>query len=183
MRITTVLRALLGLKHARVTGFRFTETELVVGVAPAKRSSFCSTCGKRGRRYDRRKRRWRHLDTCGLAVELEYAIWRVDCRACGVTTEMVPWAAAGSGFTAVFEDAVAALAQRTDKTTVTRMMRVSWATVGRIIERVVDDEKIGTTAANVATDAERPDTTAGLDVPAGCRGGVARKSNTLERPL
>ena len=137
MRITTVLRALLGLKHARVTGFRFTETELVVGVAPAKRSSFCSTCGKRGRRYDRRERRWRHLDLCGLAVEMEYAIWRVDCRACGVTTEMVPWAAAGSGFTEVFEDAVAALAQRTDKTTVTRMMRVSWATVGRIIERVV----------------------------------------------
>ncbi len=137
VRITTVLRALLGLKHARVTGFRFTETELVVGVAPAKRSSFCSTCGKRGRRYDRRERRWRHLDICGLAVELEYAIWRVDCRACGVTTEMVPWAAGGSGFTEVFEDAVAALAQRTDKTTVTRMMRVSWATVGRIIERVV----------------------------------------------
>jgi transposase len=49
---------------------------------------------------------------------------------------MVPWAAAGSGFTEVFEDAVAALAQRTDKTTVTRLMRVSWATVGRIIERV-----------------------------------------------
>jgi transposase len=137
VRITTVLRALLGLKHARVTGFRFTETELVVGVAPEKRSSFCSTCGKRSPRYDRRERRWRHLDVCGLAVELEYAIWRVDCRTCGVTTEMVPWATAGSGFTEVFEDAVAALAQRTDKTTVTRMMRVSWATVGRIIERVV----------------------------------------------
>jgi transposase len=137
VRITTVLRELLGLKHARVTGFRFTEAELVVGVAPAKRSSFCSVCGKRGRRYDRRERRWRHLDICGLAVELEYRIWRVDCRTCGVTTEMVPWAAAGSGFTEVFEDAVAALAQRTDKTTVTRMMRVSWATVGRIIERVV----------------------------------------------
>jgi transposase len=37
----------------------------------------------------------------------------------------------------VFEDAVAALAQRTDKTTVTRVMRVSWPTVGRIVERVV----------------------------------------------
>jgi transposase len=137
VRITTLLRALLGLKHTRITGFRFTETELVVGVAPMKRSSFCSSCGKRSRRYDRRERRWRHLDMCGLRVEVEYAIWRVDCRACGVTTEMVPWAAAGSGFTEPFEDAVAALAQRTDKTTVTRWMRVSWETVGRIIERVV----------------------------------------------
>lgn len=137
MRTTTVLRALLGLKHARITGFRFTETRLVVGVAPAKRSSFCSACGKRGARYDRRVRRWRHLDACGLAVELEYALWRVDCRSCGIIVEMVPWAVAGSGFTQVFEDAVAALAQRTDKTTVTRMMRVAWPTVGRIIERVV----------------------------------------------
>lgn len=137
MRTTTVLRALLGLKHARTTGFRFTQTELVVGVAPTKRSSFCSGCGKRGPRYDRRERRWRHLDACGLAVELEYAIWRVDCPRCGVTVEMVPWATAGSGFTEAFEDAVAALAQRTDKMTVTRWMRVSWATVGRIIERVV----------------------------------------------
>jgi transposase len=137
VRITTLLRALLGLKHARITGFRFTATELVVGVAPTKRTSFCSGCGKRRPRFDRRERRWRHLDVCGMAVELEYAIWRVDCPRCGVLTEIVPWAATDSGFTEVFEDAVAALAQCTDKTTVTRMMRVAWATVGRIIERVV----------------------------------------------
>lgn len=137
MRITTVLRRLLGLKQTCVTDFRFTETELVIGAKPAKRSSFCSGCGKRGPRYDRRKRRWRHLDLCGLAVELEYSIWRVNCPSCGVTIEWVPWAAAGSGFTEVFEDAVAFLAQSTDKTTVTRLMRVSWATVGRIVERVV----------------------------------------------
>ena len=137
MRITTVLRALLGLQHTRVTGFRFTDTQLVVEVTPSKRSSCCSGCTRRARRYDRRTRRWRHLDVCGLAVELEYAIWRVDCRQCGVTTEWVPWADVGSGFTLPFEELVAYLAQRTDKTTVTRLMRVAWATVGRIIERVV----------------------------------------------
>lgn len=137
MRITTLLRALLGLQQTRVTGLRFTDNELVVEVTPAKRSSFCSCCGRRGRRYDRRTRRWRHLDLCGLAVELEYAIWRVDCLRCGVTTEWVPWANAGSGFTLPFEDLVAHLAQQCDKTTVTRLMRLAWATVGRIIERVV----------------------------------------------
>jgi transposase len=135
--MTTVLRALLGLKHTRITGFRFTETELVVGVAPAKRTSLCGGCAQRAPRYDRRERRWRHLDACGLAVELEYAIWRVDCRHCGVTTEMVPWADGDTGFTRAFEHVVAYLAQHTDKTTVTRLMRVAWATVGRIIERVV----------------------------------------------
>src|SRR5438105_7822352 len=99
MRIASLLRVLLGLKHTRVLGFKFTETELVVAVKPAKRSSFCSGCGGRAPRYDRRIRRWRHLDICGLFVELEYETWRVDCAACGVTTEMVPWADAGSGFT------------------------------------------------------------------------------------
>lgn len=137
MRITTLLRALLGLQQTRVTGCRFTETELVIEIAPEKRRSFCSCCGRSARRYDRRNRRWRHLDLCGLAVEIEYAIWRVECRRCGVTTEWVPWASAGSGFTLPFEDLVAHLAQQCDKTTVTRLMRVAWATVGRIIERVV----------------------------------------------
>lgn len=32
MRVTTLLRALLGLKHSRVLGFTFTETDLVVEV-------------------------------------------------------------------------------------------------------------------------------------------------------
>jgi transposase len=137
VRIITLLRALLGLQQTRVSGFRFTDGALIVEVCPKKRSSFCSRCGRRGPRYDRRIRHWRHLDLCGLVVELEYTVWRVDCAHCGVTTEWVPWAASGSGFTLPFEDQVAHLAQHCDKTTVTRLMRVAWATVGRIIERVV----------------------------------------------
>ena len=89
-----------------------------MAVKPAKRSSFCSGCGGRAPRYDRRRREWRHLDVCGFAVSLEYETWRVECPRCGVTTEMVSWAAAGSGFTHAFEEVVAYLAQRTDKTTV-----------------------------------------------------------------
>jgi len=50
---------------------------------------------------------------------------------------MVPWAAAGSGFTHAFEEVVAYLAQRTDKTTVSTMMAIAWKTVGLILERVV----------------------------------------------
>lgn len=142
MRVNTLLRVLLGLKHTRVIGFRFTESSLVVAVKPAKRSSFCSGCGRRAPRYDRRRREWRHLDAWGLVVELEYELWRVDCASCGVTTEMVPWADAGSGFTRAFEDVVAFLAQRADKTTVSTLMRVAWKTVGRIVERVV--RRLGT---------------------------------------
>lgn len=137
MRMTTLLRVMLGLKHTRVLGLRFTSTSLVVTVKPKKRSSFCSGCGGRAGRYDHRMRRWRHLDACGLEVELEYALWRVACPRCGVTTEMVPWADASSGFTHAFEDLVAYLAQRADKTTICALMRIAWRTVGRIVERVV----------------------------------------------
>jgi transposase len=50
---------------------------------------------------------------------------------------MVPWAHADTGFTSECEEAIAYLAQRTDQTTVSRLMRVAWRTVGRIVTRVV----------------------------------------------
>ena len=62
-----------------------------------------------------------------------HVIRRVMCRRCGVTTELVPWADPGSGgFTRDFEDRVAYLTQRADKTTVSNLMRIAWETVGRI---------------------------------------------------
>lgn len=39
-----------------------------------------------------------------------------------------------------FEDTVAWLAQRTDKTTITRLLRTSWETVAGIVERVVAEQ-------------------------------------------
>jgi transposase len=45
-----------------------------------------------------------------------------------------------SEFTRDFECLVAWLATRTDKTTIKRMLRIDWRTVGRIIKRVCDDE-------------------------------------------
>jgi transposase len=55
-----------------------------------------------------------------------------------VTTELTPWAAHDSGFTRDFELTLAYLTQRTDKTTVCTMMRVAWATVGRVAMRVAE---------------------------------------------
>lgn len=138
MRTTTLLRALLGLKHCHITGFEFTETELAVDARPKRRAPVCGGCGRRSDRlYDARPREWRHLELIGLRVLIRYAIRRVDCRRCGVTTELVPWAEPRSGFTRMFEERVAYLAQKTDKTTVCSIMDVSWETVGRIVDRVV----------------------------------------------
>lgn len=138
MRATSILRAVLGLSNTIVTSFDFAAAELVVTVRPAARSAYCSGCGRRcADIYDGRWRRWRHLDVVGLRVWLRYRLRRLDCPRCGVTTELVPWAEHGSSFTRAFEEVVAYLAQRTDKTSISEMMDIAWRTVGSIIERVV----------------------------------------------
>lgn len=138
VRATSVLRTLLALHNTKVAGFEFDEDGLVVDVVPTYRVARCSGCkAKVAAEYDRRERRWRHLDFGGIAVSLRYTMRRVSCRRCGVRVEDVPWAAPGSGQTLAFEQQVAYLAQRADRTTVTSIMRVAWRTVGAIIRRVV----------------------------------------------
>jgi transposase len=138
MRAKSVLQILLALHSTRVLGFTFDDEALVVDVAPTKLLPRCSECKRTVRGvYDRRERRWRHLDLGGIKTELRYELRRVRCPSCGVRVEEVPWAEAGSGFTMAFEDHVAYLAQRTDCTTVTTVARVAWRTVGSIVQRVV----------------------------------------------
>jgi transposase len=55
-----------------------------------------------------------------------------------VRTEKVPWADHGSRFTRDFEQQVAWLAQRSDLTAVSEYFRVSWSSVRRIVDRVVE---------------------------------------------
>lgn len=77
-------------------------------------------------------------------MTLRYAPRRVCCPCCGVVVEKVPWAlTASSRFTAPFEDAVAYLTQRCDKTSVQETMGIGWQTVGAIVERVVDRHQNG----------------------------------------
>ena len=49
----------------------------------------------------------------------------------------MPWADPCSRFSSDFEELVAYLTQATDKTKVTKLMGISWVTVGSIVERVV----------------------------------------------
>jgi transposase len=99
----------------------------------------CGCCGRKvDQGYDARARGWRHLDFAGMRVELRYRIRRVNCSSCGVQTELVPWAEPGSSFTRDFEDLVALLAQKTDKTTICELMGIAWETVGNIARRVVE---------------------------------------------
>jgi transposase len=138
MRATSVLRVLLGLKQTGVRGFEFSETGIVIDVTPTTRVPRCGSCGRKcSSGYDARPRRWRHLDFGGMEVVLRYAIRRVNCGRCGVATELVPWAGPASKFTYDFEDMVALLAQKADRTTVSEWMAIAWETVGNVVQRVV----------------------------------------------
>jgi transposase len=129
---------LLGLEETRVLNLSFDDDGLVVDVAPQWRRSRCSQCLEPAPGYDRdHGRQWRHLDLAGMMLHLRYDIRRVDCPTCGVKVEHVPWAETSSKFTRPFEDHVGYLAQRADKTTISELMRIAWATVGSIIQRVV----------------------------------------------
>ena len=139
MRATTLLGMILQVNHTKVTDVSWDDEGIVADVAPTFEIPRCSGCGCRVRSCkDRRTRFWRHLDLGGMQFKLRYAIQRVDCPRCGVVVEMVPWAETGSHFTHNFEEHVAYLAQKTDKTTIVDTMRVAWRTVGSIVARVVD---------------------------------------------
>lgn len=73
-----------------------------------------------------------------MRTELEAFAPRIECSTHGVLVAHVPWARHGSGFTSAFEDAVAWLAVRTDKTAVSNWLRIAWRTVGAILERVCE---------------------------------------------
>jgi len=139
VRIKTILARVLGLKQTKVQGLEIADDGLVIEVAPTTRVPICSGCCKRVHAvHDRYEgRRWRHLDVACMRLWLRYTIRRVHCPRCGVTVELVPWAAPQSWFTYDFEQHVAYLAQRADKTTLSDMMRIGWTTVGSIVERVV----------------------------------------------
>lgn len=112
---------------------------LVISVRPtAAETSRCPHCGRVCPGYDNRgRRRWRAPD-CGLVeAYIEADSPRVQCREHGVIVASVPWARHGSAFTHAFEDTVAWLATRTDKTTLSTMMRIAWRTVCSIVERVI----------------------------------------------
>jgi transposase len=136
--VEKLLERLLGVKGLRVRGARFEPRGVVVEVQPPRRKSRCGVCGRPCPRYDScPPRLWRHLALGRTAFWLSYAPRRVECREHGVRVEQVPWAAHDSHFTREFEEMVAWLAQRMDKSATCRLMAINWRTVGTIVERVV----------------------------------------------
>jgi transposase len=114
VRVSTAFNRLLAIPGATVTEVSIADGSVTVRLCPRARLMRC-TCGKRFRSfYDRRERRWRHLDLAGRRLWLVFDIRRLDCSDCGIVTEELPWARPGARHTRDFEDTVLWLAQRTD---------------------------------------------------------------------
>lgn len=143
MRVTTAFKRLLRLDDVNVTAVQFSAALVVVTVALRRRRLICPHCGfKTSARYDLRGRpsRWRHLDLGVWRVEVRATLRRLRCPSHGVVVEAVPFARPGAHLTGDFDDLLAWLATRMDKTSIARLCRVSWRTVGRACERVVASE-------------------------------------------
>lgn len=98
----------------------------------------CSTCGRKRPGYDvLLPRLFTFVPLWGIAVFFLYAMRRVDCGACGVTVEMVPWAAGKTHATHAFVWFVASWARVLSWTETARRFRSSWDTVFRCVEHAV----------------------------------------------
>ena len=142
MRVTTAFNRLLSLSGVSVTKVTFEAGAVVVDVALRRRRLCCPRCAfSTAACYDTRPvfSRWRHTDMGSWKVLVQAGLRRLRCPIHGVRVEAVPFARHRSGFSRDFEDLIAFLATKTDKTTITRLSRVDWDSVGRICERVVAD--------------------------------------------
>lgn len=130
----------LGVEGVVVEDVRWDDDgELVVRVRPRREHRRrCPHCGERCPGYDAGggRRLWRARDVGLVRAFIEAEAPRVKCAKHGVVVAAVPWARRASGFTRSFEDTVAWLAVRTDKTTLAGLLKLAWRTVGAIIDRV-----------------------------------------------
>lgn len=141
---------MLGCDNAVIEGVDWDEDgqdgaglSVIVHVRPrARQAGRCGICGRKRPGYDQGegRRRWRALDLGTVTAWLEAGAPRVSCPAHGIVVAAVPWARHGAGHTRFFDDQVAWLAAVCSKTTLTALMRISWRTVGHIIERVCADQ-------------------------------------------
>lgn len=113
---------------------------LLIDVRPRRGSQgYCAGCGKRSRTYDTMKaRRFQFVPLWGILVFFIYAMRRIDCKPCGVTVEMVPWADGKKRITKSFGWFLAAWAKRLSWKDTAEAFQTSWDTVFRAVEAAVD---------------------------------------------
>jgi transposase len=142
MRVTSAFSRLLALPGVWVRSVCFEPGRVVVTVALRRRRLLCPKCSYSTRHRENKQDHdsvWRHLDLGRWRLEVHARLRRLRCPEHGVHVEGVPFARDGARFTSDFEDLVAWLATKTDKTATCRLSRIDWQTIGRVIERVGEE--------------------------------------------
>ena len=142
MRVTSAFSRLLALPGVWVRSVGFEPDRVVVTVALRARCLHCPKCSYSTRYRESKQHHdsvWRHLDLGRWRLEVHARLRRLVCPEHGALVEGVPFARDGARFTADFDNLVAWLATKTDKTATCRLTRIDWRTVGRIIKRVADE--------------------------------------------
>jgi transposase len=99
----------------------------------------CSCCGKPGAGYDTLSvRRFEFIPVWGYAVLLLYCMRRVDCRACGVKVEQVPWAIGKYTLTQAYMLHLAHWARKLSWKETALSFRTTWDQVCHAVEYVVE---------------------------------------------
>jgi transposase len=143
MRVTTAFWRLLRLEGIWVRAVSFDADRVVVRVALRRRRLVCPLC-----RYATRASEgiqdhdsvWRHLDLGVWRLEIRARLRQLRCPEHGVHVEAVAFARHRAGLTRDLDDLVAWLATKADKTTISRLVRVDWQTVGRVVTRVAGEQ-------------------------------------------
>jgi len=97
----------------------------------------CPECATLVPGYDRKRRRWRHLDTCQFTTWIEAEVPRVQCPTHGVKQLPVPWAEPGSQFTALFERFAIDLLRECAVQGGAELLRITWDEAWGIKTRAV----------------------------------------------
>ena len=98
----------------------------------------CPECGLPCPGYDRRHRRWRHLDTMQHQTRVHAEVPRVRCVEHGIRQLKVPWADSGSRFTALFEAEAIEWLREASVHAVARRLGLSWDQAAGIQRRAVE---------------------------------------------
>jgi hypothetical protein len=135
-----VLNRLLGFKGTVVDGVDFADGVMLIQLRVRSKVLVCP-CGRTSKaRYDRSRRRWRHVDFGRWRVVIEAEIRRIDCRSCQrVRTEWMPWARPGARHTRDFEDLAGWLVRKMSKAAMAALLGTTWETVDALVRRLVTE--------------------------------------------
>jgi transposase len=142
VRVTSAFSRLLDLPGVWVRSVSFEPDRVLVTVALRPRRLRCPECSYSTRHRENKQHHdsvWRHLDLGVWRLEVCARLRRLRCPEHGVRVEGVPFARQGARFTRDFENLVAWLVTKTDKTATRRLTRIDWQTIGRIIQRVGEE--------------------------------------------